>query len=461
MAGRNAIDFGGAALLRRVSVRERSSDSRTTATTGRLSCGVVDHTEHWPPRIAHSAPRPQATVAPRRVVNGMTRQGIFIGSGIATAVLLTLGAVALARDSGGSEVDTTATASGTTGSSGAQTSIAIPVEGAAVIRDTLTIAVRAAGQAAAWRQTMLLAQVPGRIARVTAREGERVPSGRVLVAIDPREYQLAVADARARVAAAEAQYRELTLFDDRIEDTGIREERRRAARAKSGLDAAEIALERAQLDLRRASVTAPFEGSVASVKVVPGQYVRAGDELLVVQDIDPVKVEVQVLESEIGYLVPGRRATVSFAAFPDRPFTGRVESINPLVEHATRTAKVSVAVPNPANRILPGMYARVALEARRFADRVLVPRAAVLERDRRTMVFVFEPEESGRSEGLAKWRYVTTGLSNDSLVEVVEHTDTKMVAPGEIVLVNGHYTLVHDARVRLVEDAQASGGRPR
>jgi multidrug efflux pump subunit AcrA (membrane-fusion protein) len=156
-------------------------------------------------------------------------------------------------------------------------------------------------------------------------------------------------------------------------------------------------------------------------------------------------------------LAAGRRATVSFAAFPGETVSGRIETINPMVDRDTRTAKVTVSIPNPNGRILPGMYARVALEARKFPDRILVPRAAVLERDRRTMLFVFEGEGS---TGLAKWRYVTTGLSNDSLVEIVPNAETEMVQPGEIVLVDGHYTLIHDARVRLVDNVRAAGGRP-
>ncbi len=72
-------------------------------------------------------------------------------------------------------------------------------------------------------------------------------------------------------------------------------------------------------------------------------------------------------------------------------------------------------------------------------------------------MFVFEGESD---TGLSKWRYVTTGLSNDSLVEIVEHPETDMVQPGEVVLTDGHYTLIHDAHVRLVEDVRAAGGRP-
>jgi membrane fusion protein, multidrug efflux system len=100
------------------------------------------------------------------------------------------------------------------------------------------------------------------------------------------------------------------------------------------------------------------------------------------------------------------------------------------------------------------MYARVELEAQRIPDRVMVPRTAILERDRRTMLFVHE-------DGRAKWRYVTTGLQNEHFVEIREHPDTDMVRPGEVVLTAGHFTLTHDATVRLVDShRQAETGRP-
>ncbi len=335
------------------------------------------------------------------------------------------------------------------------TEVAIPVEGAPAVRDTLVISVSAAGQAAAYRQATIRAKVEGQVLRVPVRESSRVGSGGLLVQIDPTPYELAVEKARAAVTAAEAMFRELTLFDDRIEDVRVREERERVARARSNLDQARVDLRQAELNLEHTRVRAGFPGRVASVRVVPGQWVSPGDELLTVVDLHPIKVEVQVLEGEVAYLAPGREARISFAAFPDTVFTGTIETINPIVDQTTRTAKVTVTVPNPNGLILPGMYARVSLEARRFPDRVLVPREAILERDRRTMLFVYQ-------DGRAKWRYVTTGLENEVLVEIVEDPEpgAHVVAPGEVVLTNGHYTLIHDARVRLVDDVLEAGGRP-
>lgn len=337
------------------------------------------------------------------------------------------------------------------------TDVPIPVEAGLVERDTLVISVAAAAEAAAERQTVLRSQVEGRITRIQVGENERVDAGALLVEIDTTEYALRVSQARAGLNKAEAAFRELTLFDDQIEDPAVRAERQRVARAKSGLEDAELQLRQAQLELDRTRIRAPFGGRAASMRVVEGQNVRVGDELLSVVDLDPLRVEVQVLEGEVGLLAQGNRARVSFAAFPGETVVGRIEAINPLVERETRTARVTVALPNPAGRILPGMYARVSLEARKLPDRILVPRSAVLERDRRTMLFVFEGEGD---VGLAKWRYVTVGLSNDSLVEIVPNPDTEMVEPGERVLTDGHYTLIHDARVRLVESVVGEGGRP-
>jgi len=276
---------------------------------------------------------------------------------------------------------------------------------------------------------------------VRVRESASVRAGEVLVVLDTADAALAVREAEAARRDAEAKYRELTLQDEVIADAAVRAERARISRARSGLDAAEVRLRRAELDLERTRIRAPFAGRVASLRAVVGQWVRPGEELLGVLVLDPLKVEVQVLEGEVGFLAPGQRARVSFAADPSASVPGVVESINPLVEGATRTARVTLRVENPGGHILPGMYARVALEARRFPDRVLVPRAALLERDRRTMLFVYE-------EGRAKWRYVTPGLSGDSLVEILSGVETGSVRPGEQVLIEGHTTLVHDANVR-------------
>jgi RND family efflux transporter MFP subunit len=333
------------------------------------------------------------------------------------------------------------------------TSRAQAVHGALVVRDTLWITVSAAGQAEASRRTTLQARVAGVIREVPVRENGVVRAGQVTLAIDTTEYALAVARAESELLNAETAFRELILFDDEIADPELRAERERLARSRSGLSQAEVAVRQAELDLERTRVRSPFGGRVANLRVVPGQYVSQGAELMTIVDIDPIKVEVQVLEAELGYLSEGRRATVTFAAFPGETFTGRVETLNPVVDPETRTGRATLILPNPAGRIKPGMYARVSLDAQHFAGATMVPRSAILERDRRTMLFVYRP--AGET-GVAEWRYVRTGRESDTLVEIVEDPETSMVQAGEIVLTGGHQFLAHQALIQLVDEPVAA-----
>jgi len=326
------------------------------------------------------------------------------------------------------------------------TNVPQPVVGAEVVRDTLWITVTAAGQAEAVNRASVLSRVDGIIDDILVGENSSVREGGLLLQFDTTEYALAAARARADLVNAEARYLEMTFGDDEITDPQARQERDRLARARSGLAQAAVALREAEINLERTSVRAPFPGRVADLMVVEGQQAGPGTELLTVVDLDPIKVEVQVLEAEIGYLREGRRATVTFAAFSGETFSGRISTINPVVDPDTRTARVTVLLSNPQGRIKPGMYARVSLEANFFPDRILVPRTAILEKDRRTMLFVFE-------DGRAKWRYVTTGLENDTQMEIVPNDETSMVEPGEIVLVDNHFYIIHDAPIRLVESA--------
>ncbi len=333
-----------------------------------------------------------------------------------------------------------------------------PVTGARVLRDTLWIRVTASGGAAAFRQATLSARVAGQVQEVAVRENDFVGSGASLVEIDTTEYALALARANSALTQARADYEQIVLFDDEIADPEVRAERSRVARSRSGLDEATVSVREAEMTLSWTRVGAPFAGRIANLRVVPGQFVAQGDELVTVVELDPIKVEAQVLEGEIGFLEEGRRATMTFAAFPGETFVGRVETINPVIDLETRSARVTVLLANPEGRIKPGMYASVSLDAQHFAERVLVPRSAVLERDRRTMLFVFNEEEGeiGRTE----WRYVATGLENDLLVEIVENPETSMVDPGEIVLVDGHHFLGHDAAVQLDRNFALPGAQP-
>jgi len=334
-----------------------------------------------------------------------------------------------------------------------------PVRGVEVIRDTLWISVVAAGEAEGYRRSEVSSRTSGIVQEIFVREGQVVRAGDLMVQLDTTEVAMDLAQARTELTTRQVDFDVAILGQGDFLNPEEREDRERILRATTGLDNAQVNVRRAEMELDQTRIRAPFTGRVANLKAVEGSFISSGSEVLTLVQLDPIKVEVNVLEAEMAYLREGRRATLQFPAFPGERLEGRVETINPVVDPETRSSRVTVVLRNPDHRIRPGMYARVTLEAQSYPDRVLIPREAVVERDRRQVVFMIRNrDEEGR--GVSEWRYVTLGLRNEQFVEIVPHEDTSMLSPGEVVLVDGHHYLAHDWPVELVENVARAGGRP-
>jgi HlyD family secretion protein len=341
--------------------------------------------------------------------------------------------------------------------------IAVPVQGAVIRRDTFVVWIDAEGRAAALRSAPLYAEVEGSVLEVPVREGQRVAAGALLARIDPVPYQLTVRRRQAEVDRAQAEFENLTLFDEEIEDPALREGRERQARIRSGLSAAEADLEEAEYELAKTQIRAPFTGRLANLAIVQGSRLRTGDSVATVIDLSRIDVEADVLETELPYVQQGREVRVTFPAIPDQSFTGRVVTINPLVSAESNSARVTVRLSNPEARMVPGMFGKLRIAGRLLADRMFVPRDAIVERSgsgrRREVIFVFDPNEAGSDRGSAKWKYVTTGIESGGFIEVEPETEQDRFEPGQIVLVEGHATLIHDARVQIENHAELGADR--
>jgi RND family efflux transporter MFP subunit len=217
-------------------------------------------------------------------------------------------------------------------------------------------------------------------------------------------------------------------------------EKREEIRASvAGLTQAELEVKRAQMELEKTLIRAPFSGVITNIKVSPKEHVQAGQELFTLVDLNSIYVEAKILESEIGKIKVGREVNIRFTAYPSKIFKGYVRAISPIVDPEEKTCKIHINVANPAGEIKPGMHAEVEIASDIYEDRLIIPKEAILVRGGRKLAFVVE-------NGLAKWRYIKTGLENEEYAEVLEG-----INEGELVIVEGHFTLAHDAKVKIVE----------
>ncbi len=138
--------------------------------------------------------------------------------------------------------------------------------------------------------------------------------------------------------------------------------------AEAGLQVAQAAARRAAVMLQYSRVPAPFDGVVVKRAVNVGDLAgpvgdRRGELLFTVARIDRVRVVVDVPERDVSRVRKGGRATVRVEVYPKRSFTGAVARLAPALDPNKGSLRVEIDVPNPNSELLPGMFARVSLDA--------------------------------------------------------------------------------------------------
>ncbi len=346
----------------------------------------------------------------------------------------------------------------------------------------LIITLKSPGEAMTDRNIIMKAEVPGMIESLNVEESKHVKEGDLLVELDDEEARLNLERqeaARLRVLSeylVEKRFADQGELDPTVDAEKVqkaideyeaarkqyrggqisRTEYEKASReyevaliesgemkeeilaATKNLTQNEIAVREAQLALEKTKIRAPFSGIVFDIQVSPQEHITTGTELFTLVNIDRIHVQARVLESEIGKMQVGREVDLKFSAYPGKVFKGKVKAISPVINPEDRTCKVTIEVANPEEEIKPGMHADVEIAAEIYKDRLLIPQPAVLVRTGgRKLAFVVE-------ENIAKWRYIEVGLENEDFIEVLDG-----VKEGEVVCVDGHFTLAHDARVRI------------
>ncbi|HZL84418.1 MAG TPA: efflux RND transporter periplasmic adaptor subunit [Candidatus Krumholzibacteria bacterium] len=351
------------------------------------------------------------------------------------------------------------------------------VNAARVARGELVVSVVAEGTLRARRSTQVRVEVAGRIDRLAVQEGQTVRKGDPIVVLDGREYRIAMEEARARYLKAlgviaveedsvigssdpEAFEREIAALDKLEKEGKLSREERRAreielgvlalregtyrrelVEARSGLSQARADEERARLNLDRATIRAPFNGVVAELKLTEGQLLSLGEVVCTLVDNVDLEAELGVLESDVGGLAVGRPTLLMVPAL-DETLRVKVDVINPSIDSQSRTCRVLVRVRNADAHLQPGMFVRAAIAGRIYANKLLVPKEAILTRDGRPLLFKVENDQ-------AKWVYVQIGLQNDQFVEIENVLQGGPLDEGTLVVVSDHLTLSHDAKVKV------------
>ncbi len=312
-------------------------------------------------------------------------------------------------------------------------------------------------------ETRVVARVSGQVHRLHVGEGSFVREGDIVIEIDGEPYRIAYMKAKDQMTRALREYAALALVGNHLDRGGrlkkemeetvdsanvddmdalalASENSRKAWLASStGLTRARLDVAEAKLKVDNTVIRARFNAYVTDLEIGNGGTVAQGQDLMRLVGLDSLTLEVGILERELPLARVGAPVSIRLHAFSGEKFGGTIRVINPVVDSESGMCDIQIWIDNPEHRIKPGMFAKVDVETRVFRKRLLVPRDALLVRDDRKLIFVHEG-------GLAKWRYVRTGLENDELIEIEEG-----LIEGEELIVSGHFNLAHDASVIVVQ----------
>ncbi|MBQ8500470.1 MAG: efflux RND transporter periplasmic adaptor subunit [Bacteroidales bacterium] len=298
------------------------------------------------------------------------------------------------------------------------------------------------GKLKAVRRASLSFGADGVVSALNVSNGGRIAAGNVIAQLDRPDLKLSLEAAQIALEKAELDFYDVLAGQGyAAKDTaGVPDNVLAMAKMRSGYTSAKNSLERARLDYEGAVLKAPYDGKVADLKLKKYDRTTA-DSFCIVIDDTHLDVDFSVMESEYAFLEKGLLVRVIPFADPSKSVVGKVSEINPTVDKNGQIA-VRATVRNDGS-LIDGMNVKVIVE-RMMPGQLVVPRSAVVVRDNLDVLFTYT------DDGVAHWTYVNIVRSNGDSHVVTANTDRgAKLNEGDKVIVKGNLNLADGSKVQL------------
>ena len=315
------------------------------------------------------------------------------------------------------------------------------------------------GDIDAWYQAPIFGQVSGYVAMWYKDFGAKVRKGDVLATVDAPTLDEQLAQARAQLEVAQANYELARVTADRWkrlsgtqavaeQEVDVKVATARAEKAK--VDAAASDVGRLQALERFTRIVAPFDGVVTGRFTDIGDYVNAGggdagssgprQQLFTVADVHKLRIFVSVPQDYSADLNDGVTATLTLPQYPDRSFPARFLTTAHAINTQSRTVLTELVIDNPDGKLLPGAYTEVHFRLPTDPHVLIVPEQSLLFRSRGMEVALVD------GSGKVHLQVVTLGLNFGTTVQVVSG-----LAIGDRLIANPSLGLLEGEQVRVAD----------
>lgn len=321
----------------------------------------------------------------------------------------------------------------------------MPVEASEVTRREMVDRFEAVGTIEALAAVTVVGEIDALVTALPFGEGTRIRKGSLIARLDGKQLAAEVARAGALRDKARVTFGRVKAIVD--QGAGSPQDLDDAAAA---LKVAEADLDLAEARYAKTQIVAPFDGVIGSRRVSVGTFLRAGQPITDLANVDDMRVVFSVPERFLGQLRTGADVTVSTPAFPDSSFSGQILAVDPMIDQATRTTRVVARIRNRAGTFRPGLSANVTAVLRRRDNALTIPQEAVFGSEGQSFVYVIGPDSTVQRAAVA------LGARTPEVVEVLHG-----LADGALIVRSGHQKLYDGGKVMpVMSDTPGTGVAP-
>ncbi|KTD70161.1 hemolysin D [Legionella steelei] len=202
--------------------------------------------------------------------------------------------------------------------------------------------------------------------------------------------------------------------------------------------------------VEKKTIRAPFDGQLGINNTNPGQYLNVADTVSTLQALDPLYADFYLPQQDLAQLELGQTVKVVTNTFPKKVFLGKITTIEPIVDSATRNVQVEATIPNPDYQLKPGMFTQVEVETGAKQSFLTLPQSAISFNPYGDIVFLVK--DSGQKDKdnkpvlVVKQIFVKVGETRGDQIAILQglHEGDIVVTSGQLKLKNGSHVLINN-----------------
>lgn len=308
------------------------------------------------------------------------------------------------------------------------------VEVANVVEQKLADKFETVGTIEAIEEVTIVSEIDGVIVDIPFEEGSFVKKGDLIAQLDDKQLAAEVQRTEALFNQSQATYnRTKEIVEQKAGTPQDMDD------ALAALKVAEANLNLAKARFDKTRIVSPFDGMIGSRKVSVGTFLRPGEPVTELANLNKIRVSFSAPERYLSQLKRGAEVTVSTPVYPGHEVKGKIIAIEPVLDSETRTVQIIARLKNPGQKFRSGMSANVSAVLSERSNALTIPNEAVFASGNQSFVFIVN------SDSTAARVSITTGLQLPDVVEVLQG-----LKKGMQVVRAGHQKLFDGAKIMPV-----------